>query len=102
MRTMPHVALLAAATLAFTALVAQAQDQPRTRAQVRAEVMRAQASGELQRLQTDYAPGNWSPMAQRSASLSTGTGAQGRAFDTPAPAARMPAPVAMPLGDEGE
>ncbi len=102
MRTMPPVALLAAATLALAAPMAQAQDQPLTRAEIKAEVLRAQASGELQRLQTDYAPGNWSPMSQRSAPRSAGMGPQGRAFDTPAPAARMPAPVTMPRGDEGE
>ena len=102
MRTMPAIALLAAATLALAAPVVQAQDQPLARAEVKAEVLRLQASGELQRLQTDYAPGNWPAMTQGSAQRSVGTGAQGRAFDAPAPAARMPAPVAMPRGDQGE
>lgn len=102
MRTPSHASLLAAAALVFAAPWAHAQDQPLTRADVRAEVLRAQSSGELQRLQTDYAPGNWSALSQGSAARGADAGPRGRAFDAPAPTARMPAPVMVPVGDEGE
>jgi hypothetical protein len=89
------------AALAVAAPASQAQDRPLTRAEVKAELARAQASGEHQRMQTDYLPTMQD--APRSVQRRDSTGAGGRSYSKPAAASvTTEKSVPLPMGDEGE
>lgn len=93
-----HLAALLAAVMTVAALSVQAQQQPLTRAQVKAELELARASGELQRRNSDH---------MFEATLSQpddrASGAQGRSHGSAArDAAASAVDVSLPLGDEGE
>ena len=72
---------MAALAVALASTAVWAQDQPLTRAEVKAELERASADGSLQRLNSDYS--NWWEDTNQGAAPA---GAAGRSFDKDAPA----------------
>lgn len=72
---------MAALAVALASTAVWAQDQPLTRAEVKAELEQARADGSLQRLDSDYY--NWWENTNRGAAPA---GAAGRSFERSAPA----------------
>jgi hypothetical protein len=101
-RTKQFAAVFMTAFAAMAAATLQAQERPLTRAEVRAELARARASGELQRMQSDYGPAALQQV-QPSTPHRAKDGTLGRSYASTAPAAVNGAvAVAVPMGDEGE
>ena len=97
-----QLASMFAAALAVATLTSQAQDRPLTRAEVKAELSRAQASGEHERLLSDYGPTNMI-QGQRTAPRRDSRGALGRTYGKPAATTTTSEKaVPIPMGDEGE
>jgi hypothetical protein len=87
------------AVMALATPTSQAQDRSLTRAEVKAELVRAQASGELRQMRTNR---GFTDVQQepRSAPSSENTGASGRPYSEPAKASDKRAPLPT-IGFEG-